>query len=304
MRFVLAHIHTRSLTNEITKMATSNRHSQYCIWQWNCRGYRRKRSVLQQFLLTLDEKNTPDIIALQESGGVAKLVGYASFMATPATGDREVLTTLVKRNIPVMQHSPLSDAAPHVILEIPPSSRRTHTSLFLLNIYSSPRQPHRFHKLLSYVKLAGISPLLVVGDFNAPSPAWGYIRDTRKGLMLWQDTHNLGYTIIIDPAYPTRMGNSVARDTTPDLTFIKNVTHAEWSNLQEHLGSDHYIIQVIIKNGPHRKKGKQTALVDWDALREFRTSASPESATSIDQWTASLLRDVKRATKTTPEDAP
>ncbi|KAH6921929.1 hypothetical protein HPB50_006791 [Hyalomma asiaticum] len=37
---------------------------------------------------------------------------------------------------------------------------------------------------------------------------------------------------------------------------------------------------------------------------EFRTSTTPETATSIDQWTASLLRDVKRATKTTPEDAP
>ncbi|KAH8008986.1 hypothetical protein HPB51_008557 [Rhipicephalus microplus] len=141
------------------------------------------------------------------------------------------------------------------------------------------------------------------GDFHAPSPAWGYTHDTRKGRLLWQDTHNLGYTLIKDPAYPTWFGNSIARDTTPDLTFTANITHAEWSNLFEHLGSDHYIIQTIVKAGPQRRESKQPALVDWDVFHELRATASPESATSIDEWTASLLRDVKRATKTPPEDA-
>ncbi|KAH8026759.1 hypothetical protein HPB51_024308 [Rhipicephalus microplus] len=269
----------------LTKMAVSNPHTQYSIWQWNCRSYRRKRSVLEQFLSTLKETDTPDIIALQESGGQAKQVGYASFMAAQAPDSREVFTILVKRNIPVIQHPSLSDTVPHIILEILSSFRRTSTSMFLVNVYSSPRQPHRFHKLLSYVKkLARISPLLVVQDFNAPSPAWGYIHDTRKGRMLWQDAHNLGYNLITETAYPTWLGDSVTRDTTLDLTFTANITHAEWSNHHEHLGSE-------------------PAFGDWDVFRELRATASSESATSIDQRTASLLRDVKRATKTPPEDA-
>ncbi|KAH6943209.1 hypothetical protein HPB50_017217 [Hyalomma asiaticum] len=37
-----------------------------------------------------------------ELGGVAKLAGYASFTATPATHGREVLTAVVKRHIPVV----------------------------------------------------------------------------------------------------------------------------------------------------------------------------------------------------------
>ncbi|KAH8023118.1 hypothetical protein HPB51_010902 [Rhipicephalus microplus] len=105
------------------------------------------------------------------------------------------------------------------------------------------------------------------------------------------------------PAYPARLGNSVARDTTPDLTFTANITHAEWSNLHEHLDSDHYITQTIFKAGPQRRKSKQPAFVDWDVFHELRATASPESVTSIDQWTASLLRGVKRATKTPLEDA-
>ncbi|KAH8032659.1 hypothetical protein HPB51_026172 [Rhipicephalus microplus] len=66
---------------------------------------------------------------------------------------------------------------------------------------------------------------------------------------------------------------------------------------------DHYIIQTIVKAGPQYRKAKQPELVYWDVFRELQASASPESATSIDQWAASLLRDVKRATMAPPEEA-
>ncbi|KAG0443145.1 hypothetical protein HPB47_015238 [Ixodes persulcatus] len=36
------------------------------VWQWNCRGYRRKRGALTQFLATQEQQ--PDAIALQEAG--------------------------------------------------------------------------------------------------------------------------------------------------------------------------------------------------------------------------------------------
>lgn len=46
------------------------------IWQWNCRSYKNKKSVLQQYL---KDKDKPDVIILQETHGVAKLAGYRSF---------------------------------------------------------------------------------------------------------------------------------------------------------------------------------------------------------------------------------
>lgn len=56
------------------------------VWQWNCRGFRRKRGNLQLHIQNLDSK--PDIIALQEASGWVKLPGFKAF--TPPEIDRGV----------------------------------------------------------------------------------------------------------------------------------------------------------------------------------------------------------------------
>ncbi|KAH7963510.1 hypothetical protein HPB52_021277 [Rhipicephalus sanguineus] len=48
------------------------------IWQWNCRGYRCKRGLLQQFIQK--QLVPPDIIALQETGTLPALAGYEAFV--------------------------------------------------------------------------------------------------------------------------------------------------------------------------------------------------------------------------------
>ncbi|KAH7939365.1 hypothetical protein HPB52_011408 [Rhipicephalus sanguineus] len=69
------------------------------------------------------------------------------------------------------------------------------------------------------------APLLVVGDFNAKHADWGYAIEDAKGGKL----HNLmtieGLTLLTDADYPTRIGNSVSRDTCPDLTMTLNAPH-------------------------------------------------------------------------------
>ncbi|KAH7938192.1 hypothetical protein HPB49_021493 [Dermacentor silvarum] len=64
------------------------------------------------------------------------------------------------------------------------------------------------------------SPLLVVGDFNADHPAWGYRFAQVKGKDLWNSIQQNGLTLLTDPLRPTRQGNSVSQDTTPDLTLV------------------------------------------------------------------------------------
>lgn len=73
----------------------------YTIWQWNCRGFRRKRGNLQQFVASRD---APDIIALQEVMGEAKLAGYKSYSSKNATYSTST-AVLVHRNHPVLQHT-------------------------------------------------------------------------------------------------------------------------------------------------------------------------------------------------------
>lgn len=48
------------------------------IWQWNCRGLRRKKEhLLQHMILTATE---PDIIVLQETRGIFPIRGYNHFV--------------------------------------------------------------------------------------------------------------------------------------------------------------------------------------------------------------------------------
>lgn len=86
----------------------------------------------------------------------------------------------------------------------------------------------------------------MVGDFNAQHTAWGYNRQTVKGANLVKAGGDFALTLVSDPVFPTRIGNSVSRDVMPDLSFVRNA-ETTWANLQENLGSDHYIVSLSVK---------------------------------------------------------
>lgn len=168
--------------------------------------------------------------------------------------------------------------------------------IFILYALQVSRQ--RFAALLSRAAArAGISPLVVAGDFNAPHQAWGYLRSSRKGEDLWQAAANLNLTLVTDPAFPTRMGNSCTRDTTPDLTFVKNVESATWHNLHVDLGSDHNVLatHISVKGKPVR----EFSFTDWDYFRHIRKerAQAEDSTPSLDRWAKQLKGDVSEATK-------
>lgn len=268
-------------------MARSN--EKYVIWQWNCRGFRRKRGNLQQFIDT-NVHEAPDVIALQETGAQAKLSGYKTY--SKASDDKTPVTTLVRRNLPVLEHETGVATVDHVLVEIIPTKKGSEGSVFVLNVYSSPRKRHRFgslfRKVLDIVKR---QPLVVVGDFNAPHPAWGYGREVAKGRNLWMDAQQQGLTLVTDPAHPTRVGNSVCRDTTPDLTFVKNVPDPDWLNTQENLGSDHFIVATTVKAGPSKLKGNKIKITEWDSFRDIRRAENLGSEIDdIESWAKNIMR--------------
>ncbi|KAG0433811.1 hypothetical protein HPB47_019567 [Ixodes persulcatus] len=102
----------------------------------------------------------------------------------------------------------------------------------------------------SSLRVAGREPFLIVGDFNAPSRLWGYHREEKRGRRLAELASPLGLTLYTDPVHFTRLGNSVTRDTCPDLTFTHNIQHADWLNTDETLGSGHCIITTTIQTRP------------------------------------------------------
>ncbi|XP_077553677.1 uncharacterized protein LOC144168602 [Haemaphysalis longicornis] len=139
--------------------------------------------------------------------------------------------------------------------------------------------------------------MVVGGDFNTPHQAWGCSRDTAKGRDLMHEATEQGYILITDHKQPTRTApTSTQRDSTPDPIFVKNVGEVTWRNTREDLGSDHYILEIELKNeGGRTIEHKWT---DWDAFRlQIRNGPGQTDIEDIEAWTTELRKGIQEATK-------
>lgn len=272
------------------------------IWQWNCRGYRRKRGALTQYLSTHTQR--PDAIAIQETNCAPNLSGYETYVQNTIHGDTPRVATLVAKHIPVIEHTMDRNVdIPHVLLELLPQ-KRGGTSLFILNIYSPPKSGKKdtFDNIfLDAIRIARPreNTFLIVGDFNAAHPAWGYEHETVKGRKLATTISRNQLTLLTEPDQPTRLGNSVNHDTSPDLTLVRAQKPCTWTNLQENLGSDHYILETEIQTQIGRGHGRTQRLINWDAFRQLRPPPEGETAEAhppLAQWIQELKNDIDKVT--------
>lgn len=273
----------------------------YIIWQWNCRGYGKKRGHLQQHVNALPAEDRPDVIALQEPMRLAKLSGYVTFGCD--NSEKTQVTTLIKRNVPVILHDTSISNIDHLLIEVIAPKKEDTRSLFVMNIYSRPRSKHKFAKLFrAALDIARKQPLIVVGDFNAPHPAWGYGTESVKGRNLWTDTHESGLSLLTDPEQPTRRGDIRHSDTTPDLAFAKHVKEVKWTNTGDDLGSDHFVVRIDATAGPTKRKGKPCTVVEWDTFRSLLEEQPVADIGDIDLWSDWIRTTAGHATEVIPED--
>ncbi|KAH7975487.1 hypothetical protein HPB52_002118 [Rhipicephalus sanguineus] len=217
---------------------TTNTLSTLRIWQWNCRSYRPRYASLQEFV----KQDPPDLIALQETNTEnVRLLGYNAHVQTKRTA------ILTKKNLTVQELEPVNTPIEHTVIEVIPE-RKSHKSLIVASVYSPPKDQLPDFDLLvrELKKRADGHQVVIMGDFNAPHTAWGYHTTTKKGARVHDTAQQHRLTLWNDPLQTTRVGNSVSRDTNPDLTFTLNVRSAEWDRLPETLGSDHHIIQLTV----------------------------------------------------------
>ncbi|KAG0429210.1 hypothetical protein HPB47_023854, partial [Ixodes persulcatus] len=223
---------------------------------------------------------------------LAKIFGYKSYGKDAQ--DKTLVTTMVKRNIPVIEHETGVSTVDHILIETISHEKKDRRSIIVLNVYSSPSKRHRFASLFkASTNIAKRQTLLVAGDFNAPHPDWGN---------LWNNSHEYGLSLITDPDQPTRRGNHRNQDTTPDLTVVKGTEDALRSNTWEDLGSDHFVL-CITTTGPAKPKGKRCKITEWDAFREILEKYGTEDIVNIEEWSESLRAVAERATKVVPEKA-
>lgn len=275
---------------------TSSTSKHIKIWQWNCRSIKRKRQTLTYY----SQLHGPDVIALQETEADHFTIrGYNTYI----TPGRTRSAILIKNHIVAQLHH-ITHRIEHILVEIIPK-KKTQTSLFILNLYSSPRDHLRdLDTLLREVrKLSKRQKLLVVGDFNAPNVAWGYPTTLKKGEDVQTAAQQHHLTLLNEPHIATRTGNSVTRDTTPDLAFTHRIRNSTWQCTDEALGSDHFIIEIQIQHNQKAPTIGKATIIDWDNFRKDTTAHPLED---IDEWTAQILTQARKYTKiiTLTEDHP
>ncbi|KAH8039100.1 hypothetical protein HPB51_005061 [Rhipicephalus microplus] len=125
--------------------------------------------------------------------------------------------------------------------------------------------------------------LLILGDFNARHHDWGYLQANKRGKKLWQLRQDLRLTLLNDlQQSPTRIGNSVCRDTSPDLAYCKNIAQARWENTCQLAGSDHYMISIQVQTSTANRVHKALArITEWPKFRDVRESEAPERITNL-----------------------
>ncbi|KAM7303157.1 uncharacterized protein ISCGN_011764 [Ixodes scapularis] len=235
--------------------------------------------------VSCDEVEKPHLILLQEPNSEANLSGYYVYGNDK---NKPRVATLVNKNITVIHHETKQEVE-NVLTEVVPSNKGGK-STFVLNVYAQ----HKGYKtedlaeiMETACKMAGKDNAIVVaGDFNSAHTEWGYVKDTKRGKELLKliEMHEL--TIINDTDCHTRVGNSVSRDTNPDLSMIRGAT-AGWINTQETLGSDHCIIRIeVVADAKRRRIGKNQR-TDW---RKFRQEVETRPIDDLARWTRELKR--------------
>lgn len=131
---------------------------------------------------------------------------------------------------------------------------------------------------------------------NARHTVRGYQQDTQKGRSLIDAVDQMGLALITNLLQPTRVGNSVSRDTFPDLSLVKNVRECSWTHLDETLGSHHYILSISVSTPKLKRTIGEIRLMDWEAYRQYPL---PESGTiDIAEWMQHLRDAHIQTTKT------
>lgn len=241
--------------NNLNQPQKSNPNNVLSIWQWNCRGLRKKNGLLKQYIQQTTK--APDIILIQESNGLMTIPGYNLFSQPSIqsvkgnnpgnTAPQGKVATYIHKSLDAIQMNTTNlntQEQEYVATKI----KITDSELVILNAYWLPNKAHKkWNDLDRFIRENNRHPLLIAGDFNSPHACWGYAYTSPNGRKLESVMSNRQLTLMNDTTSATRQGNSIEKDTIPDLAWFKGKLNCEWENLLENLGSDHYILNITIQ---------------------------------------------------------
>ncbi|KAG0440190.1 hypothetical protein HPB47_016379 [Ixodes persulcatus] len=272
------------------------------IWKWNFRVLRKKKNLLLNHMTFTDTQ--PDILVIQEAGGVLNLRGYDMFAQPNITHHRRgtadesttptMTLTYVRKDLPTTQEDTM-----HV--KTPIARTRDHR-LTIINTYWTPNQPSTpFPPLQTLLpKSNARNTVLLLGDFNCPHPAWGYDRAVPLGRKLASFTSNHHFTLLTEPSSPTRLGTAQESDTTPDLAWIRGPLRAIWENTVNSLGSDHHILELCLQISSCLRRTTatypRTKITDWSKARADLDTVNIDTL-SPEAWSTAIFAAIQQQTK-------
>lgn len=295
--------------------------AQLHILQWNCRGLRRKKALFLQHLQQTQQQ--PDIILLQETVGSPDIPGYVKFTqpsisrakrkpktnTAPQIEDIPTMTiTYVHKQIAAIQIDSTSyntEKQEHVTIEV--QGPNISVSTVIVNAYWTPGSTPTLQWVQALTQAHKGKDIVIAGDFNSHNVSWGYKYTTKSGRLLETTANKNHLTLVNDTTAPTRTGNSVERDTNPDLTWHVGPSVLTWENTQENLGSDHAILSITLTHpttGKLRKSGRKVHITKWEDFRShLDTSDKP---VTLQDWNSQIQKAYKEHTKhlQTTEDTP
>lgn len=150
------------------------------VWHWNANGYRCRKAVLQQHLRSLDQKELPDVIAIQETHAedpkITSLPGYRAYARPPSartcgkgaaqgvcTFVRKGITSVGKDEILNYKDSAIEANVTEIIIagKKGRGKNKASTTVYIANVYSNPQHGNqRFKTLLHKIRDAahGLGP--------------------------------------------------------------------------------------------------------------------------------------------------
>nr|KAG5709634.1 hypothetical protein BaRGS_001684 [Batillaria attramentaria] len=187
--------------------------------QWNADGLRKKKPELQEFL----KKEKVDIICIQEThltdAHRFSIRGYQLFRHDRIHRSKGGILTLIRNKIPAIEIGRSSGDCEFLAIKIVLRERE----FTIINFYS----PNDRELQLNTLPLTDQN-LMILGDFNAHSPSWGYQDMNNRGEQIedWMIENNL---ILINKPEdkPTCLSRAWKTCSTPDLAIaIEDVQKA------------------------------------------------------------------------------
>ncbi|KAL3290400.1 hypothetical protein HHI36_023741 [Cryptolaemus montrouzieri] len=120
--------------------------------------------------------------------------------------------------------------------------------LSLINVYVPP-DIVLTDKHISEISPYLLDPFILLGDFNAQSPAWGSGRRNCNGLAVEEFLRDSNVTLLNDGT-PTGLTPPSDNLSAPDLTICSTylALRCDWSVHQDTGGSDHFPISIVVEH--------------------------------------------------------